>query len=176
MTQPNPLPAFGFLAVVESTEWGAVGGYLVLNTGGRPLEFHCTAPVKPSRSQEILYGNTLKPYLFGEQIAAALVAKAKVPALLLFTDSPAVMSLRDSIDTPLLLLDGTGSARTESSRWYPTQLDKFETYLEPRFAKDESHIQQLWQLHGHTLDIAEPFARVRNALEEAQKSARPNAA
>lgn len=48
--------ALGFLTVVEHKQHGLFGGYLVLNQVGRPLEFHCTAPVKPNRAQEILYG------------------------------------------------------------------------------------------------------------------------
>ena len=54
--------ALGFLTVVENAELGLLGGYLLLNAAGRPLEFHCTAPVKPSRTQEILYGPTLQPF------------------------------------------------------------------------------------------------------------------
>ena len=55
----RPKPALGFLTVVEHPQHGLFGGYLLLNHGGRPLEFHCTAPIKPNRAQEILYGPTL---------------------------------------------------------------------------------------------------------------------
>ena len=58
----------GFLTVVEHPEFGLFGGYLLLNWAGRPLEFHCTAPLKPNRAQEILYGPTLEPFLYGEQM------------------------------------------------------------------------------------------------------------
>ena len=64
-------PALGFLTVLEHSQHGLMGGYLVLNISGRPLEFHCTAPIKPNRAQQILYGPTLEPYLFGEQIGQA---------------------------------------------------------------------------------------------------------
>ena len=43
--------ALGFLTVLEHEHLGLVGGYLILNTAGRPLEFHCTAPVKPNRAR-----------------------------------------------------------------------------------------------------------------------------
>ena len=71
-------PALGFLTVLEHEQHGLVGGYLILNLAGRPLEFHCTAPVKPNRTQEILYGLTLKPYLYGEQIGQTLLSKSKL--------------------------------------------------------------------------------------------------
>ncbi|MCA9043520.1 MAG: hypothetical protein KDA69_04320, partial [Planctomycetaceae bacterium] len=50
----------GFLQVTL-TPSGYVGGLLVTNRQGRPLEFQCTTPVQPNRTQEILYGPTLKP-------------------------------------------------------------------------------------------------------------------
>ena len=64
--------ALGFLTVVEHPQYGLFGGYLMLNTAGRPLEFHCTAPIKPNRAQEILYGPTLEAFLYGEQIGQTL--------------------------------------------------------------------------------------------------------
>ena len=63
------MPTVGFLTVQSFADVGLIGGYLLLNPLGRPLEFHCTAPVRPNRAQEILYGPTLAPYLYGEQIA-----------------------------------------------------------------------------------------------------------
>ena len=76
----KPALCLGFLTVVENETLGLIGGYLLLNAAGRPLEFHCTAPVKPSRTQEILYGPTLRPYLLAEVIGQALVAGSELPA------------------------------------------------------------------------------------------------
>ena len=84
----------GFLTVVEHAQHGLMGGYLLLNAAGRPLEFHCTAPLKPNRAQQILYGPTLEPYLYGEQIAEALVGKATVEPLLICTDARPVLAVR----------------------------------------------------------------------------------
>src|SRR5687768_7792332 len=95
-------PAIGFLTVVEHAEFGLFGGYLLLNAAGRPLEFHCTAPVKPDRALEILYGPTLDGYLY-ERIADALLAKAKAAPLLVCTDLPA-LSQSASAEFPLVLI------------------------------------------------------------------------
>ena len=73
-------PTLGFLTVVEHPQYGLFGGYLVLNTAGRPLEFHCTAPIKPNRAQEILYGPTLESFLYGEQIGQTLINQGGVTA------------------------------------------------------------------------------------------------
>ena len=55
-TQKVSQPVLGFLTVLEHPQHGLFGGYLLLNLAGRPVEFHCTAPVKPNRAQQILYG------------------------------------------------------------------------------------------------------------------------
>ncbi len=97
-------PALGFLTVLEHAQHGLMGGYLVLNPAGRPLEFHCTTPVKPNRAQQILYGPTLEPYLFGEQIGKSLVGKSSLEPLVICTDLRPVMALRGLVSTPVALV------------------------------------------------------------------------
>lgn len=99
----SPL-ALGFLTVTQHPQWGLIGGYLVLNALGRPLEFHCTAPVRPTRAQRILYGPTLEPYLYGEQIGQALVTKASTAAVAICTDHPAVLAVSEFVSMPVLLV------------------------------------------------------------------------
>jgi hypothetical protein len=52
----------GFLRVI-SIEAGYVGGLLVTNRIGRPMEFQCTTPVRPNKTQEVLYGPTLESFI-----------------------------------------------------------------------------------------------------------------
>src|ERR1700674_2968908 len=86
---PKPQGALGFFTVLEHGQHGLVGGYLILNSSGRPLEFHCTAPIKPNRAQQILFGPTLESYLYGEQIGQALLGKgATEPAVVCTALSP----------------------------------------------------------------------------------------
>src|SRR5262245_45959637 len=96
--------ALGFLTVLEHEQQGLVGGYLILNTSGRPLEFHCTAPVKPSRAQRILFGPTLEPYLYGEQIGQTLLAKGSIEPFAVYTDVERVLSVRDFGSLPVALV------------------------------------------------------------------------
>src|SRR5436190_16532179 len=106
MSSPSPksAPCLGFLTVVENAELGLLGGYLLLNAAGRPLEFHCTAPVKPNRAQEILYGPTLRPFLYGEQIGQTLLTKSKLMPLVVCTDSENVLAARDFTHVPLVVV------------------------------------------------------------------------
>ncbi len=98
------LPAIGFVTITRDAEHGLFGGYLVLNKVGRPLEFHCTAPVRPNRAQEILYGPTLEPYLCGERIGPALLGKSKSMPVVVFTDVQSAMAMRQFVSTPLMLV------------------------------------------------------------------------
>ncbi len=104
MSDQKSLPAIGFLTITRDAEHGLFGGYLVLNALGRPLEFHCTAPVRPSRAQEILYGPTLEPYLYGERIGPTLLEKSRCVPLAVFTDVEPAMAARPFVSTPLLLV------------------------------------------------------------------------
>src|SRR5436190_17749996 len=97
-----PAPLVGFFTVARPTDQGLIGGLLLLNAQSRPLEFHCTAPVKPNRAQEILYGPTLLPFLYGEQIGRALLAKCTTAPTLIFTDSEPGLSLREVSDCPVI--------------------------------------------------------------------------
>ena len=78
----------GFLTIATDPSQARIGGLLLVNASGRPLEFHCTAAVKPNRAQEILYGPTLEEYLCGEQIGMALCDAIKHDSSLMLTDIP----------------------------------------------------------------------------------------
>ncbi len=198
--------ALGFLTVLDYPEYGLFGGYLVLNALGRPLEFHCTAPVRPNRAQHILYGPTLEPYLFGEQIGCALVAAAKTDPRVVFTDREPVLALRQFVKMPVVLVlgdeDGPGrggerpatdSAETGPPRGLspsgtgpspPLRLDPphavagpvtaFELgrnrLAVPLAAVDDRHevTVRLADL-PESFDLAEPFERIREAIEEARR-------
>ena len=73
---PNSAPTaemtIGFLSIQRDDADGYLGGHLILNSRGRPLEFRCTAAVQPSRAQRVLYGATLEAYLRGDVIARVL--------------------------------------------------------------------------------------------------------
>lgn len=179
------VPTLGFLSVVEHTPGALFGGLLVLNLAGRPLEFHCTAPVKANRAQEILYGPTLKPYLYGEQIGGALLAKLKTPALAICTDSEHVLSLRDHADIPVILIPPVGkeeAAGMESSSAYGSvaaqvavapphirsiKLGSYEVAVSASHEADCAVLEQLWREKSIDLDLNEPFTRIHEAIEEA---------
>ncbi len=94
----------GFLTALGDPARGVIGGFLVLNLVGRPTEFHCTAPVRPNRAQEILYGATLEGFLCGEQIAQALVGRTKTELAAILTNNPNVLTAGSSLKAPLAMV------------------------------------------------------------------------
>lgn len=165
--------AVGFLTVVEHEQHGLFGGYLVLNLAGRPLEFHCTAPVKPNRAQQILYGPTLEPYLYGEQIGQALVSKSSLSVMLVCTDRAAALAVRAFVEMPVLLVESGPGPRQDTR----AELIRFAFGANAlAIAVDRPQDRELAQTRlvqlGEAFDLAEPFERIRAAIDEAQKSTR----
>lgn len=193
------LPAIGFLTVIESPQHGLFGGYLVLNTAGRPLEFHCTAPVKANRAQEILYGRTLRPYLYGEQIGQTLLRRARNEPLLVCTDVDAALSVRDFVNTPVALVlgDETSGVRAraedadhpgenpirlridpphdsigdtaDSDHLIRFQVGPHLLAVPSAYPLDRDNVVAGWQPYADGIDLGEPFSRIREAIEEAQR-------
>lgn len=177
----------GFLSVLEHPEFGLFGGYLLLNWAGRPLEFHCTAPIKPNRAQEILYGPTLGPFLYGEQIGGTLVGRAKAQPLAIFTDREPVLALREGCSIPtalvlppeepppangdqgLLRFDGPQAERPGLTT---LRLGRNRLAVSAGFAEDGRRITECLAELPESFDLAEPFVRIREAIEEAQKAVR----
>ncbi len=179
--------ALGFMTVVEDAEQGVIGGYLVLNSRGQPLEFHCTAPIKPNRAQEILYGPTLGNYLGGEQIGGALAAKASSKVSLVCTDRESVLSLTDVTKLPVVLIRANESAsqagpesatfRVDAAHQHLQRLHLFQlggrtAALRPDRAGDEAQVCEILSPLAETIELHEPFDRIREAIAEAQRSAR----
>lgn len=177
--------SLGFLSVVESPQLGVFGGYLVVNAAGRPLEFHCTAPVKPNRAQEILYGPTLKPYLYGEQIGRTLLRRAKQATDIVWTDVQPVLAVRQHVEKPVVLvggerLPGEGDAsspaapqgdRAHAASLVCAEYNGLRLAVELPYRADlEAAIARLATL-AVPLDLAEPFERIRQAIDEAGRSA-----
>ena len=172
--------AIGFLSIRLHPELGYFGGYLVLNAIGRPLEFHCTLPVRASRAQEILFGNTLEDFICGEQIARALVSKAKFASCFVVTDVTAVLSLRRVHSQPVVHIN-VPAASPASSMIYPVgqpiQLSGFtaaenKISVLPEFAADKSVVQQHVERIAPKIDFMEPFGRIAEALLEAHPAAK----
>lgn len=163
----------GFLTVRKHSSLGFVGGLLVLNGLARPVEFHCTLPLLPSRAQQLLYGATLDEFVAGEQIGRALVAKAKVKPQVVLTDTLAALSVRHLIDTPIGAIDSAWSKNEATltfpqptcESWHRISIGSYKLLVMQEFAADSSQLEA--SLSGISIDLIEPFGRIEGALMEA---------
>ncbi len=187
--------ALGFLTVVEHPQYGLFGGYLVLNVAGRPLEFHCTAPIKPNRAQEILYGPTLQSFLYGEQIGQTLIQQASIAPWLVCTDQEPALAAREYASMPMVLVlpsesepvtgqavepqtagDPSRIVRLDSAHHGPRlvtfELGRNRLALPERAEEDRELVTARLAELADSFDLAEPFQRIRAAIEEAQQAVR----
>jgi hypothetical protein len=164
-TPPPSSLTLGFLTIVDDSS-GVLGGYLLTNSWGRPLEFRLSTAVQPNKVQQILYGPTLTEYLHADLIGKTLIEKTSTPPGLLMTDSIPALALRHHFDVPVLALPGLG--------YEPTAEYRLMHHDRCSRAMITTH-QLATQLHDYleridpAVDLAEPFARIREAVAEARK-------
>lgn len=187
----------GFLTVLEEPS-GYLGGYLVTNAWGRPLEFRLSTAVQPSRVQQILYGDTMRPYVCADLIGKTLIEKTATAAQIIVTDCHPALDLRRLIEIPVVWLTtsadrlvplspwgrgvrGEGaqeSEETSESDSLPdcadiaapvTSLPVGNVYCHRQFGADKPAVCKLMERLPDAFDLAEPFARIREAIGEARK-------
>lgn len=151
----------GFLTAIELPGGGYVGGLLVTNRFGRPLEFQCTTPVRPNRTQEILYGPTLRPFLLGELIGKTLVEKAAVKPDVVLTEGDDLLELRTHVPQPVAVVEETAEG---------LKVGRQSLRFHPSHAEDRSRLAKSAAAVPDQADLFEPFERVREALQETVKA------
>ena len=209
------LENLGFLTVIDQFP-GLTGGYLVLNKTGRPLEFHCTIPFSPDKIQQILYGDTLQPFLYGEKIAQTLTQRSKLPVFSIFTDHAAVLPLQSLVsNTVVYVFDEKTNSATDDAPFPTREIPEALSESLKDFGIDNPGLRSRSLLSGETpriphvsgfdtgvwrevrignrlmavpeaggelliseikglartIDLLEPFTRIRRALDEAKNAA-----
>lgn len=165
---PSTPVSLGFLSIFgEGGGW--LGAYFVTNGWGRPLDFRLTSAVQPNKIQNILYADTLLPYLCGDLIGKALIDKASVSAGLVLTTCEHVRDLRLKLDVPLVWLGGVDPQHASDPLVIPLKTGKGFLHCHPQRPDDVEIVRaMLADLEGH-LDLTEPFNRIRDGVSEARK-------
>lgn len=156
----------GFLTVVETNDGGFVGGILVTNRLGRPLEFQCTTPVKPNRTQAILYGPTLRSFLFGELIGKTLHERLNAKPHLLLINQPELLSLREQVSVAVACLLTGEEQLGELPDVTQLAAGRDRMSFHPDHPDDRDAAEELCSQISADADLSEPLDRVREALEE----------
>jgi hypothetical protein len=176
MSSNTPAPGqLGFLTVLQ--EAGSyVGGYLVTTAWGRPLEFRLSTAVQPNRIQQILYGGTLEDYLCGELIGRALIEKSSTPTQVILTDTRPALAVRNRVEMPVVLVapasapdEGEGAAPPGTLLVRPGREGRGPVYCSAASPYDLPTLRDLLHALDGRLDLSEPFARIREAVNEARR-------
>ncbi len=169
------LPAIGFVTALEDESHGYFGGYLVLSSLGRPLEFHCSTPVQPNQAQRILYGPTLKEYVLADLIGQTLLAKSQLPVQAVLTDQREMLGLALMSDDIIVCIESADNAAhlLDIQRGPSLVVKDYQLFGTPTCHWQGESIEPLIQSLAARVDLMEPFERIRAAIREAQRITDP---
>jgi hypothetical protein len=155
----------GFLETLEVDGRGHIGGLLITNQNGRPLEFQCTTPVRPNRAQEILFGDTLRPWLLGELIGSTLLERVAIKPELVITSDPIILELRNHTNIPVAQAEEC-SPRNDSAASSQLRIGGRVLRFHGEHLSDVVTLRERRHLIPDSADLTEPLERVREALAE----------
>jgi hypothetical protein len=152
------------------------GAILVTDDWSKPLEFRCTAPVRPTQFQRTLYGKALLPHVLTELIGVPLISSVREkPQLILIVDE-AYFDVRHKVTEPVIHVArsiGSNGGKPDQqpkskSLLLQSASGKFaqvEIEAHWKFPSDiESAGERLRDLFGRW-DLIEPFQRLAEGLQ-----------
>jgi len=151
------------------------GAILVTDEWSKPLEFRCTAPVRPTQLQRTLYGKSLLPHVLTELIGAPLISSVREKPQIILIDDEAYFEVRHKISAPVIRVarqSGVKARQDDQTKSKSLLLQsasgKFaQVELEAhwKFAGDlDSAGERLRDLFGRW-DLNEPFQRLAEGLQ-----------
>jgi hypothetical protein len=176
----------GYLMVTSPIPNVYIGGLMVTDTRGLPVEFRYTEPIQPTKIQQVLYGQVLSAYIKREVILETLLKsmEAKFKCLLVedehLLDYPAkgygIVRLTSTKSVPLgnvgktqeiapgeILLQITPESSPVRVNLAPgAGKPKDETETE---SDAKANLLDLLLESGQSMDITEPLRRIERALE-----------
>jgi len=166
----------GYIDIYKSAKGDYIGGALVTDRLGIPVEFRHTETVSPSKVQRILHGQALERYLKCETLAKCLLEDLENKPDLLVVPDGEYFPLTRMVNFPFVLL---GKANREPMQQHGdfAEMNETEIHLQVlsmrtplRVRVDRKNAPTLEAIKtvlldvGRTMDVMEPLTRVREAL------------
>ena len=154
-----------------------IGGVMITDSTGIPLEFKYTEPIRPTRIHQIIFGRVLERYIHEEVIKKNLLKEVKntpqfyfVPEIeLLGEDGGSKVPLLALQKTPLPALSGIGEIQRIKDREVLVQPATSTSPLRLTFESPEPDVQEKVltgiRTFADKMDMMEPFGRVEQALK-----------
>ena len=164
----------GYLIVQADDDGTYVGGLMVTDTSGLPVDFRFTDPVTPTRLQRALYGGVLDRYLRSEVVLRTLMEALEQPPSLLVVDDPSLLD--EPVDICPMAFVGpsrsaglgpVGTLNSQGSSTFLLQVSEAGHPLRitlPSESGDEEQVAATLSELGGRMDVLEPLERVRAAL------------
>ncbi|ODN30902.1 hypothetical protein [Fervidobacterium thailandense] len=152
----------GYLAVTKIDN-KHLGGFLVVNDIGIPVEFKYSEPVTPTRLQEIIYGSSLEYYLHVEIIAKGLIQKSESRPEVILVQDPNLLFDKNIVYVSALP-QGVAEKREASEAIINLSGMSLKLMVSENFKLDDTVIEKIRELSSK-IDILEPFDRIERALE-----------
>lgn len=166
----------GYLKVVSLSPGTFAGGLMVVDDRGLPIDFRYTDPVTPSKVQQLLYGKALDRYVRQDVIFKHLTEKMEQRPALLLVDDEHLLGLSASVPVAMVvetrmppLREGAYSQPITATEFL-LQLGETGSPIRVRLANSEPGAAEkvselLLEAARQGLDPAEPFGRIRGALD-----------
>ena len=165
----------GYVLSLMVAEQVFMGGAMVTDTSGLPLEFRYTEPVRATKLQRVLYGDVLEKYIHGEVIAANLIGRLEQkPDLFVVADPSLLPVLHTSgrkavalAPTRLAPLKEHGAEQETADGESLLQLSSGGSPVRVRVGPDAAPRAELLRSltdMGRLMDLLEPLARVEAAI------------
>jgi hypothetical protein len=133
---------------------------MITDYRARPEHFAYVLPVKPSKMQSILYGSSLEEHLRIDVIGSKLFHQIPKKPDIIFVQTPELQELRRIAGVPTACLTKADEAASHS-------LSNLAYDSDPG---DRDFVGNILAALESTVNLIEPFTRIRDALLEARKS------
>ena len=157
-----------------------LGGIMVVDRRGLPLEFHYTEKVNPTKLQKILYGDVLDKFIKENVLSENLFKAIKAKPDLLIIGERNLDIEQGNFKLPIVYLERTtaeplkevgdckklneGSVLLQAQgHGYPLMV----RFLNVKPEEQESVLEKLRKI-SETMDLLEPIVRIETALKEVE--------
>jgi hypothetical protein len=171
----------GYILSLNVAENVFMGGGMVTDSQGMPLEFRYTEPVRATKLQRVLYGEVLEKYIQCDVIAGNIAGRLEQkPDLIIVSDA----NLLPAFDVSKHIAATLTIGRTQPLKEYGAQQDLSETEFYLQLAESGSpvrvrisgvpgatgvarkaEIARILTECGRSMDLQEPLARVETAVK-----------
>jgi hypothetical protein len=153
-----------------------MGGIMVTDAYGLPLEFRYTEPVRATKLQRVLYGDVLEKYIHGDVIGANLVGRLEQKPDLLLVTNPDLLPVLEATGRKSAVLT---TSHTPPLKEYGAQQDTnegdfflqltesgspYRVRLVNGDAAKKAEVARILTDVGRTTDVLEPLKRVEDAV------------